>query len=171
MKIVYDGTYECYVKICEGIGEFPQVDGFRNGPKNCIIGDKWVLTGNAVEIYSDGKYMILADTPTEFDELPTSKFQKDDSSKNRLELIDPEFILGLGRIMTFGATKYAPDNWKLGSDQESINRLKGALLRHITAYLSGDKIDTETGESHLYHAAFGLQALAYFDRNSDNVNK
>ena len=99
------------------------------------------------------------------------QFQKDDSSKNRLELIDPEFILGLGRIMTFGAQKYAPDNWKLGSDTESINRLKGAMLRHITAYLSGEKTDPETGESHLYHAAFGLQALAYFDRLEQDANQ
>ena len=28
----------------------------------------------------------------------------------------------------------------------------------------GDKIDEESGVSHLYHAAFGLMTLDYFDR-------
>ena len=113
----------------------------------------------------------IADAPThprfinlEYETISKELFTKDDCEKNRLELIDPEFIMGLGRIMTFGAKKYAADNWKLGDSKESQERIKGALLRHIMLYLNGDKIDHETGESHLYHVAFGLQALAYFDR-------
>jgi hypothetical protein len=94
------------------------------------------------------------------------QFTKADQSKNRLELIEPEFIKGLGRIVSFGAAKYSAENWKK-AEPEDIDRIKGALLRHIMDYLSGDNIDPETNESHLYHAACNLMFLDYFDRVGD----
>jgi hypothetical protein len=94
-----------------------------------------------------------------------SEFIKNDSRKNRLELIEPEFIKGLGRIVSFGAEKYSARNWQK-ADPEDVERIKGAMLRHIMDYLSGDKIDMETGESHLYHAACNIMFLDYFDRMS-----
>ena len=102
---------------------------------------------------------------TKLSEDTLSSFKKDDSSKNRLELIEPKFIEGLGAVLTLGATKYAPNNWKNASE-EDIERIKGALLRHIMTYLSGDKIDEESKVSHLYHASFGLMTLDYFDRKA-----
>lgn len=94
------------------------------------------------------------------------QFTKADQHKNRLELIEPEFIKGLGRIVSFGSLKYSAENWK-NAKQEDINRIKGALLRHIMDYLSGEMIDKETNESHLYHAACNLMFLDYFDRAGD----
>lgn len=94
------------------------------------------------------------------------KFQKHDSSKLRLELIEPEFIEGLGKILTFGAEKYEADNWKLAYSDSDIQRIKGSLLRHTFSYLKGEKLDPETKESHLYHIACNLMFLDYFDRNN-----
>lgn len=91
-------------------------------------------------------------------------FMKNDNGKNMLSLIEPQFVVLLGEILTFGANKYAKNNWKLCTDE---SRYKDALLRHIYAYLNGEKIDPESGLSHLGHAAFGLMALNYFD----NINK
>ena len=91
-------------------------------------------------------------------------FMKHDSGKNRLSLIDPAFILLLGEILTFGAEKYEANNWQKCED---TSRYEDALLRHIYAYLSGEKVDPESGMSHLGHAAFGLMCLNYFD-NKDN---
>lgn len=93
-------------------------------------------------------------------------FMKYDTEKNRLELIEPAFIEGLGAVLTMGAKKYAPNNWK-NATEEDRERIKGALLRHIMAYLKGDRLDAESGESHLYHASFGLMVLDYFDRKDD----
>lgn len=95
-------------------------------------------------------------------------FLKNDLGKIRLELIEPEFIEGIGKIVTFGANKYAAHNWKNAKDEESIERIKGALLRHTLNYLKNEKIDLETGESHLYHIACNLMFLDYFDRQSIN---
>ncbi len=91
-------------------------------------------------------------------------FMKDDTQKNRLELIEPEFIEGLGAVLTFGAIKYEAWNWRKASTKDDQDRIFGALLRHLMAYKKGEKIDPESGMSHLYHASFGLMTLDYFDR-------
>jgi len=89
-----------------------------------------------------------------------SEFIKLDSGKRRLSLIEPQFINTLGDVITFGAEKYAPENWRLCED---TSRYKDALLRHIYAYLSGEQKDQETGIDHLAHAACNLMFLQYFD--------
>ena len=47
---------------------------------------------------------------------------------------------------------------------EDRGRIVGAMQRHLLAYQDGEKIDPESGLSHLYHASFGLMVLDYFDR-------
>lgn len=91
------------------------------------------------------------------------KFQKADQQKNMMELIDPAIIVGLGKVLTFGSKKYEPNNWKK-AQEEDIERIKGALLRHLMAYLSGEKVDPETELSHLYHITCNCMFLDYFDR-------
>lgn len=92
-------------------------------------------------------------------------FQKADGAKNMLELIQPEYVEGLGRILTGGAIKYAPNNWKKANNPEGIERVKGAMLRHTYAYLRGEKLDPDTNESHLYHISCNLMFLDYCERN------
>ena len=45
--------------------------------------------------------------------------RKDDQEKNRLDLIEPEFIEGVGKVLTVGAKKYAPNSWKNVDDAEN----------------------------------------------------
>ena len=100
-------------------------------------------------------------------EMASKSFMKYDTSKNRLELIEPKFIEGIGKILTFGAEKYEANNWKLGSSEEDISRYKGALLRHTMSYIDGEKIDPDSGNSHLYHIGCNLMFLDYFDRQGE----
>lgn len=83
---------------------------------------------------------------------------KFDEEKVRLELVPPEFIIACGRGLTFGAKKYSPGNWakQPGFD---YSRLYGALMRHLTAYWSGEDNDPESGLPHLDHAACMLSFL------------
>jgi hypothetical protein len=91
-----------------------------------------------------------------------SEGNKDDAGKARHELIAPEFLDGLARVLTFGARKYGDRNWENGM---SWSRPFGALMRHMWAWWRGENFDPETGESHLYHAACCLMFLAaYFER-------
>lgn len=93
----------------------------------------------------------------------TETFTKFDNTKNQLSLIDPLFVIELGEVLTYGAVKYTPDNWKLCTDP---TRYKDALLRHTYAYLSGELIDPESGLPHTSAIAFNTMALRWFDRQS-----
>ena len=87
---------------------------------------------------------------------------KDDQEKNRLDLIEPEFIEGVGKVLTFGADKYEPNNWQKVEDAE--NRYYAAAMRHLMAWRKGEKTDPESGISHLFHVACNIMFLQYFER-------
>lgn len=87
--------------------------------------------------------------------------KKNDEDKNRLDLIEPEFIEGVGEVLTFGAKKYEPNNWQNVDDAQ--DRYYAALLRHLFAWRKGEKNDEESGLSHLKHAATNLMFLLHFE--------
>lgn len=87
-------------------------------------------------------------------------FIKHDEGKPMVSLIEPKFIEGLAEVMTQGANKYGRDNWK---ECKEPHRYLDALLRHTLKYWDGEKVDTESGKSHLYHIAFNAMALDYLD--------
>lgn len=90
---------------------------------------------------------------------------KNDEHKNRLELVPPSLMLAAGRVLTYGAIKYAPDNWRLVDD--GIRRYRGALLRHLMAYLSGEALDDESGLPHLWHVAANVAFLIELEGDYD----
>ncbi len=91
--------------------------------------------------------------------------RKDDQEKNRLDLIEPEFIEGVGKVLTFGANKYEPNNWQKVEDAE--DRYYAAALRHLIAWRKGEKTDPESGLSHLYHVACNIMFLQHFEKEAD----
>lgn len=84
------------------------------------------------------------------------KFSKADVGKPRVDLIPHEFILETAEVLSFGADKYSPGNWKAGADW---SRYFSAMQRHLWAWKSGEDLDPETGKSHLAHAACCLSFL------------
>lgn len=72
-----------------------------------------------------------------------------DHDKPRYDLLDAYAMEQLALVLTFGAKKYAPNNWRKGI---SIGRLIAAALRHLFAVLLGKDDDDETGLSHAAHA-------------------
>lgn len=89
-------------------------------------------------------------------------FLKFDKDKPRPELIPNGFIVAMGKVMAYGAKKYATGNWAKCDD---ISRYIGAAMRHLCAYNDGEVIDPESGCPHLAHAgcsvamAFGLHNI------------
>lgn len=75
---------------------------------------------------------------------------KYDSNKPCLQYLSSMWVMGASEVLTFGAEKYAPHNWRKGI---LLSRLLGASLRHIFAFMGGEDNDSETGLSHLYHAS------------------
>lgn len=90
---------------------------------------------------------------------------KHDSGKSRVDLIEPQFILGVGDVMSYGASKYSENNWK---NNLAVERLYAAAQRHLLKFWSGEVYDEESGLSHLYHASTNLMMLDFYVRNSEN---
>lgn len=87
---------------------------------------------------------------------------KFDQGKPDLSLIPPELIEALGQVLSFGAKKYAARNWEKGMD---YSRVYAALNRHLWAWWDPTKPDkdSETGLSHLAHAACCIAFLLSFE--------
>ena len=73
--------------------------------------------------------------------------RKDDAGKLRMDLIPPEAMLALGKVVTYGAGKYGPNNWR----GVEIERYEAAMLRHYAAWKMGEEFDPESGIHHLSH--------------------
>lgn len=82
---------------------------------------------------------------------------KQDTNKPRPDLIPPKAIMSIAEVLEFGARKYSPDNWRKVPNLKA--RYTAAMLRHVFAWMSGEKIDTESGLHHLAHAGCCLLFL------------
>lgn len=82
---------------------------------------------------------------------------KHDGGKPRYDLIPPHALDALVRVLTIGAAKYAPDNWKTVDGRRW--RYFAAAQRHLWAWWRGQERDPETGESHLAHALCSVAFL------------
>ena len=79
-----------------------------------------------------------------------AKGLKYDNGKPEMYLLPPLATLEVGKILTYGANKYSPDNWRELDNLQ--NRYTSAAMRHILKHMSGEENDKETDVSHLAHA-------------------
>jgi len=90
------------------------------------------------------------------------KAMRDNQGKMSWELVDFKSLEPMVEVLMFGATKYAPDNWKKG---QPTSELLGSLFRHLIAYKDGETIDPESGKNHLGHAMCNLMFLVYNNKH------
>ena len=109
----------------------------------------------------------------------SSEGVKFDTGKAPMELLAPEMLFGVARVLGFGAKKYAARNWELGMEW---GRVYGAAMRHLVSWWAGrgpttknflfGDMDDETGFSHLWHAGCCVMFLiAYEERGVGNDNR
>lgn len=91
----------------------------------------------------------------------TTGGRKFDGGKLRYGLLPPLALKATVDVLTFGAEKYEPDNWKHVPD--SKRRYFDAAQRHLWAYKEGEQIDPESGRHHLAHALCCLMFLYEHD--------
>jgi hypothetical protein len=87
--------------------------------------------------------------------------RKFDTGKMLYDLIPPHALEEMVKVLTIGAQKYAPDNWRLVPDAN--RRYFAAAQRHLWAWKRGEIKDPETGVHHLAHAACNLFFLYEHD--------
>ena len=91
----------------------------------------------------------------------TTGGRKFDGGKLQYGLLPPLALKATVEILTFGAEKYEPDNWKYVPD--SKRRYFDAMQRHLWAWKEGEQNDPETGKNHLAHAMCCLMFLYEHD--------
>lgn len=92
---------------------------------------------------------------------------KYDNEKPPLALLDPEFLEEVGRVLGFGARKYAADNWRNGI---SHRRLISAAYRHLGAINKGEDIDPESGLPHTGHLGCCIMFLDWMGKNRPDLD-
>jgi hypothetical protein len=91
---------------------------------------------------------------------------KYDNGKPQWSLLPFKALGQVVDVLTYGAKKYSPDNWKKVPDAR--RRYTDAGFRHFTAYASGETHDPETGKHHLAHAICCMLYLVAFDLGEHN---
>ena len=98
-----------------------------------------------------------------FEEPKAKNFLKFDSAKPNLAILfDTRKALDeVANVMSYGAEKYDRKNWDKCDDKE---RYISASLRHLSAYSSGEKVDSESKLDHLAHAITSLLFVLEMDK-------
>ena len=94
----------------------------------------------------------------------TSGGRKFDGGKPQYGLLPPNALKAIVEILTFGAEKYEPNNWKRVPDAQ--RRYFDAAMRHLWAWKDGEQNDPESGKNHLAHAG----ACIFFMLSRDLVD-
>lgn len=87
--------------------------------------------------------------------------RKFDGDKLQYGLLPPQALKATVDVLTFGAQKYEPDNWKYVPD--SKRRYFDAAQRHLWAWKEGEQLDPESGKHHIAHALCCLMFLMEHD--------
>lgn len=93
------------------------------------------------------------------------RFQKHDQGKSRYSLIPPLAEEEMVKVLTFGANKYAPNNWQ---NVDDMSRYVDATLRHIASYRKGERNDAETNLHHLAHAMCCLAFIVDLEKQNES---
>src|SRR5262245_9585149 len=85
-------------------------------------------------------------------------------AKTRWHLVPMQQVEEIGKVFTDGAAKYGDDNWK------TLDRAiyEDALFRHVVRYLSGERIDKDSGSPHTAHIATNAMILGWFDEEESS---
>lgn len=68
--------------------------------------------------------------------------------KARMDLVPTSAIRGIAEVLSFGAQKYAENNWRKGMKWSKVS---SSLQRHLIAFLDGEDRDVESELLHIDH--------------------
>lgn len=96
-------------------------------------------------------------------------FVKNDTNKAPLYHLSfhTPLLAEVCHILEHGAEKYGNHNWKKGC---RWSRYVSAMFRHLFAWVSGERNDSDTGKSHLAHAICNIMFLFHFQDNGIGID-
>ena len=89
--------------------------------------------------------------------------KKFDAGKPQVSLLSSIALIELAKVMSYGSSKYEPQNWRKGF---KWSRIMDAAMRHLLAYNGGERIDPETELTHLAHCMANLMMLVEFEKTN-----
>ena len=92
--------------------------------------------------------------------------KKYDGGKPIMSLIPADIELEVAKVMTFGANKYGPENWRKLDNLS--DRYMSALMRHTNAMRRGELRDDESGLLHSAHAICCLMFIGQIQCEAEN---
>lgn len=93
---------------------------------------------------------------------------KHDADKPRMDLLPFEALEAVAEVLTYGAEKYADNNWQTVENGE--RRYLAALLRHLVARERGEARGGESGLLHAAHMATNALFILWFEIQKDKEN-
>lgn len=134
-----------------------------NEAANTIAADVGLTTAEVIAIVNEPRHQFAR--VQRFSNNIESIFEIDgknsglkfDDGKTQFHLLPTLAIEKVNRVLMHGAEKYGENNWRAVDNADE--RYWNAAMRHMFAWISGEKIDSDTGISHLAHAACSLMFL------------
>lgn len=80
--------------------------------------------------------------------------------QERYDLLPPEAMRRLARVLAYGARKYSDNNWHGIPTKSHLNH----LIRHVIEYMSGD-----TSEDHLGHVLCRAAMAVWSQEHNDGI--
>ena len=82
--------------------------------------------------------------------------------KDRWDLVPLLDLEDVVKVYNAGVNKYGPNRWQ--NLEDGFERYRGALMRHLVAYMKGERYDAETGCMHLAQVAWNAIAILHYDK-------
>lgn len=92
---------------------------------------------------------------------------KFDTNKAPCDLLSSHSLIGTAQVLGYGASKYAPHNWRKGI---VYSRIISAVFRHLLAFMRGEDNDPESGLPHIDHVACNVMFLQEFCRTRKDLD-
>ena len=151
-------THSCKTCVHEkkSVGEYPCVSCYsRNAVYSDLLakttGVCWEPVNSQQEkVYTHIKENVEVDVGMKFD-----------SGKPPLSRVPKVLLDEVAKVLEFGANKYEWDNWRNGI---SYHRVASAAMRHLTAFMDCETMDSESSLSHLSHAACCIAFLLEYEK-------
>jgi hypothetical protein len=140
---------------------FNSIVHFDNLPGDCR---RLVLNEELTKVHSDtSREPLLNILDGEYAEQESKKQTSERHNQGKIQTreIDPDFILGIGEVLTKSRAKYAHFNWQKDTAWSTPYE---SLMRHLMAFQKGEDYDKESLCHHLLHCATNIMFLYYYTK-------
>jgi hypothetical protein len=115
--------------------------------------DRPPMTIKREEIMSDDLKGFITKDSGERQEFSTGMKRDTSTDKIRYDLVDMPMFKRWAELMTRGAIKYGPNNWKKAATQEELDRFKESAFRHFMSWFLEEDMAEDHGAAIYFNVA------------------